>query len=212
MGPAIREIRRSARIGVGSASSSVSSLVAVAIAGAPCLSKVTMKFPDPAGASADIAVPPDQVAPRSIPNGRTPGPPPERVVRQVLATATPKRCPKNGSPGAADAVLRGPLLQFGDSLVVLQRAAVEAKFLEVLPGLADVRTRLQPQQLHDLLAVEVRPDVVEVFLLLQPADTCFEIIVGRLEGGRPALVPGRAVGTDELVQPGQQVTGVGDVP
>ena len=60
IGPAILEMRFSAWIGVGSAISSESSLVAVAIAGAPCRSSATRKLPPAAafgesGASVDIA-------------------------------------------------------------------------------------------------------------------------------------------------------------
>ena len=75
----------------------------------------------------------------------------------------------------------------------------------------DQRTRRQAEQLHDRVAVEVGPDPGQVLLGRDPGDPLLQrVVVGR-ELGRLAPVAGGAVRAGQLVQPGQQRTGVGDV-
>nr|CEL15991.1 hypothetical protein [Kibdelosporangium sp. MJ126-NF4]CTQ93915.1 hypothetical protein [Kibdelosporangium sp. MJ126-NF4] len=109
-------------------------------------------------------------------------------------------------------LLGGPAAQFGHGLVVVERAAVEPEVLEELPRPADHRTRLEVEQPHDLVAVQVRPDPGQVLVGGDPGDPGLQVVVGALQRLRLAAVAGRAVRADQLVQPVEQVTGVGDVP
>ena len=64
---------------------------------------------------------------------------------------------------------------------------------------------------HDLVPVQVGADRIQLLLRPQVGDAPFERVVGGGEGRGLALVAGRAVGPDELVQPGQQRPRVDDV-
>jgi len=79
---------------------------------------------------------------------------------------------------------------------------------QVTVGLADERPRRLPQDLHDLGAVQVGPDLVQFLLLGQDSDPPFQVVVGTLEALCLGLVPRRAVGPGQHVQPGQQVARV----
>src|SRR4051794_9997103 len=73
-----------------------------------------------------------------------------------------------------------PRAEFVDRLVVLQRPALHSKVLEVLPRLADDRARRNVEEPHDLVAVQVRPDPLQVLLRRQLADPVLEIVVAGL--------------------------------
>src|SRR5690349_19422998 len=61
-------------------------------------------------------------------------------------------------------LLARPVAQRGLGLVPLQRTPVQPQLLEELPRGTDLRARRQAQQLHDLVAVEVRAHAGEVLL------------------------------------------------
>ena len=69
-----------------------------------------------------------------------------------------------------------------------------------------------PEDLHDLVAVEVGPDGGQLLLRGQLRDPRLQVVVGAGQPLRLGLVPGRAVGPGQRVQPGQQRARVGDVP
>ena len=104
-----------------------------------------------------------------------------------------------------------PGRQFLDRAVVPERAVFHPQRQQVLVGLPDEPAGRDAEDLHDLVAVEVGPDRVQLLLLLQGGDALLERVVGRGQRRRLLPVAGRAVGTDELVQAGQQRTGVDDV-
>ena len=95
---------------------------------------------------------------------------------------------------------------------MVERAALQAQLLEVLPGPPDHRPRRYAEQLHDRVAVQVGADPGQVLLGRDPGDPLLQRVVVGGELGRLAPVAGGAVRAGQLVQPGQQVTGVGDVP
>ena len=73
---------------------------------------------------------------------------------------------------------------------------------------ADVAARGDAQQLHDLVAVQLRAQRVDLFLLRQHLDPVLQIVVRGPQPGRARLVPGGAVGPGQDVQPDQLVAGV----
>ena len=75
----------------------------------------------------------------------------------------------------------------------------------------DLGARADAQQLHDPVAVEVGPDPAQVLRRGQLPDPPLQRVVGRRQRRGPLLVPRRGVRPHQLVQPGEQVTGVGDV-
>ena len=89
---------------------------------------------------------------------------------------------------------------------------LHAQAEQVPVRLADDGTGRDAEDLHDLLAVEVRPDLGQLLLPGELGDPLLEVVVGRGQAHRLATVPRRAVGPGEAVQPLQQVAGVGDVP
>ena len=90
-----------------------------------------------------------------------------------------------------------------------QRPAVQPQLLEEAPRLADLRARRDVEQLHDLVAVQIRTHPRQVLLGGQLGDPRLQLVVVGLQPRRPALVAGGAVGANQLVQPGQQRSGVG---
>jgi hypothetical protein len=88
---------------------------------------------------------------------------------------------------------------------------VEAQLEQVPVRRADLRAGRDPQDLHDLVSVEVRPDRGQLFLLGEPGDALLEVVVRPAQPLGLALVAGRAVGAREHVQPREQVAGVPDV-
>src|SRR5690606_10000477 len=93
----------------------------------------------------------------------------------VHIEAVPSSAPMQYSiPGSDGRAARGvpPFQQFVDGLVVAQRPALHPQFLEVVPRPPDLRTGRDVEQLHDLVAVEVGPDPLEVLLGGQLRDAC----------------------------------------
>src|SRR5262249_19892828 len=72
----------------------------------------------------------------------------------------------------------GPAQQFLSGPVAAQRAVLHALVEQVTVGLADERPRRLPQDLHDLGAVQVGPDLVQFLLLGQDSDPPFQVVVG----------------------------------
>src|SRR4249919_1649282 len=70
----------------------------------------------------------------------------------------------------------------------------------------DLPARRDPEDLHDLLAVEVGPDRGQLLLLRQPRDPGLELVIGTTQTIGLALVAGRAVGAGEDVQAIEQLT------
>ncbi len=105
-----------------------------------------------------------------------------------------------------------PLRQLVDGLVVRERPAVEPKLLEIPPSLPHLGTGRDTEDLHDLVAVEIRSHPCEVLLRGQFLDAVLEVVVVGLQPGRAALVAGGAIGAHQFVQPRQQRPGVGDIP
>ncbi len=110
-----------------------------------------------------------------------------------------------------EAVLAGPLVQRRYRLFARQRPAIEAQVEQVVVGLTNQRTWLQLELAHDLVAVEVRADLVEVLLDRELGDPLLERVVRR--GQRLGLsdVAGRAVGAGQPMQPIEQRAGVPDI-
>ncbi len=90
--------------------------------------------------------------------------------------------------------------------------ALQPQLLEVGPGAPDHRARRHPEQRHDRVAVQVRPHPGQVLRRRDLGDPRFQVVVGALQRPAPVRVAGRAIRADQLVQPGQQLGGVGDVP
>src|SRR4051812_24547243 len=100
------------------------------------------------------------------------------------------------TPGRRDAVLFCPPFELRDRLFASEGTAVQTKLLEVPPCLADERPRRQPEELHDLVAVQVRPDPGEILLGRDSRDPLFQLVVGALQRRGLALVARRAVRAD----------------
>jgi len=83
---------------------------------------------------------------------------------------------------------------------------------QVRARLADQRARPDAQYLHDLVAVQVRPDAGEPFALGQLGDALLQVVVRPRQPPCLRLIPGRAIGSGEGVQAGEQRAGIGDVP
>ena len=103
----------------------------------------------------------------------------------------------NRSAWLTPAALRGPArsaqrCSSASASLVAQRAAVQPQLLEVPPRLPDERPGRHAEQLHDRVAVEVRPDPGQVLLGLQPGDPLLERVVVGGERGGLAPVAGRA--------------------
>src|SRR3954453_1901665 len=86
-----------------------------------------------------------------------------------------------------------PLVQLGLGLVAAQRARLQPQFLQVLPRLPDQRTRRDAEQPHDLVAVQVGPDLGQILGRLQLDNAPLEVVVGPLQGELALPVAGRAV-------------------
>ena len=76
---------------------------------------------------------------------------------------------------------------------------------------AQHRSRSDPQDLGDLVAVQLGTHGIQLLLLHQGADADLEIVIDARQTLRLAHVAGRAVRAGQAMQPGQQRPGVGDV-
>ena len=92
--------------------------------------------------------------------------------------------------------------------VLGHRAAVEAQLEQVPVGLADLPAGSDAQDLHDLVAVEVRPDRGQLLGLGELLDPRLEVVVGAPQPVGLLLVAGGAVGARQHVQPVELVAGV----
>src|SRR5690606_31936710 len=85
--------------------------------------------------------------------------------------------------------------------LLAQRAVLHAQREQVPVRLSHLAPRLDPQDLHDLHAVQVGADRVELLALAQLRDARLEIVVGEGEALGLAAVARRDVGAREAVQP-----------
>ena len=104
-----------------------------------------------------------------------------------------------------------PTVQLGNSDITLDRAVIEAIFQHVLVRLANQRSRVNAEQLHDFVTVQIRADRVEILLLLQIAHALFHLVHRRREHHGLALVLRGRVGTRKAVQALIQRTRILDV-
>src|SRR5207342_2340448 len=120
--------------------------------------------------------------------------PPARVRRLAAAGRQP--------PGLRPApqLLNGPLGP--------QRPLLYAQLQQVPVRLADHRARPHAEDLHDLVAVQIRADLLQLLPLRQERYALLQVVVGTGQPGSLLPVPGRAVGPGEGVQPGEQRPGV----
>src|SRR5919204_4662400 len=93
-----------------------------------------------------------------------------------------------------------PSFQCFCSRVWTQRSLLKSEFQQELVRLADLTARPDAQNVHDLVAVEVGPDGVELFLFGKDGNAFLELVVGALQGRRLALISRRAVGPGQDVQ------------
>ena len=105
----------------------------------------------------------------------------------------------------------GPLTQGGGGRLLGHRAVVHPQLEEELVGLADLAAGADPEDLHDLVAVEVGADRGQLLGLRQPGDPLLELVVSTAEAVGLALVAGGAVGAGEDVQALELGAGVADV-
>ena len=106
---------------------------------------------------------------------------------------------------------RPPGQQLVAGPVGAERAVLDPALEQVVVRLADVGARRQAQDLHDLGAVQVGAQRGHLLLLGELGDPVLQIVVRRPQPGGLGLVPGRAVGPGQHVQPRQLVTGVAHV-
>ena len=90
-------------------------------------------------------------------------------------------------------------------------AAVHPQLEQEAVGLADVTAGPDAEDLHDLVAVEVRTHGVELLLLGEHGDAGLQLVVGLLQPRRLLPVAGRAVGAGQDVQALELVAGVAHV-
>src|SRR5713101_6215352 len=95
--------------------------------------------------------------------------------------------------GRLDPVVAGPRVETGVGVRLADRAFVEAGFEQEVEGVAHHTSRLHPQMIHHLTAVERRADGIELLLLAQLRDADLEVVHPPLERARPVLVAGSAV-------------------
>ena len=74
---------------------------------------------------------------------------------------------KHGPPFLPSVLRAPPLLERGHGLVALHRAVLQPQFQQMLVRLSDDRARAHTEDLHDLIPVEIRPDGVQLLLLLE---------------------------------------------
>ena len=106
--------------------------------------------------------------------------------------------------GSLNPLPLGPRKQLSGSPLRAEHAFGQPELEQVVPRLADQRARRKPEDPHDLPAVELRPDLVELLLLAQHLDPRLERVIGRREPRRLLRVAGGAVGPGQRVQPGKQ--------
>src|SRR5665811_1956782 len=83
-----------------------------------------------------------------------------------------------------------PRMQFCPRTLVTERAVVHAQLQQMLVGQAHVATGTDPQLGHDLRAVQVGADGVDLLLGAQLRDAVLQIVVGKREsfGLAPCLL------------------------
>ena len=129
------------------------------------------------------------------------------VKRATHARPSPLTCGRTrlgavGPPGQQ--LLAGP--------VGAERTVLDPALQEIVVRQTDIPPRRDAQQLHDLVAVQVRAQRAQLLLLGQFADPPLQIVVRGTQLRRPGPVPGGAIGPGQDVQPGQLRSGIADVP
>src|ERR1700722_6047214 len=97
-------------------------------------------------------------------------------------------------------LLGPPGLQPARRLLLAQRALVEPQFHEEVQRLADSPPRSDAEELHDLVAVQVRAQGLQFLLLAELGDAGLQLV--HAPGQRPRLgcIPCRAVAAGQLVE------------
>src|SRR5690606_13158523 len=93
------------------------------------------------------------------------------------------------SPGALRLLLLPPLEETLAGDVLTERSVLHAQAEQEPVRLADDGTGRDAEDLHDLLAVEVRPDLGQLLLPGELGDPLLEVVVGRGQAHRLATVP-----------------------
>src|ERR1022692_4055753 len=93
-------------------------------------------------------------------------------------------------------------------LLLAEGSLVEPEFHEERQGAADDRAGTHPEDFHDLVAGEIGPQAVQLFLLAQLLNAGLQLVHAAGQGTRLAGVAGGAVTAGQLVEGTQQVAGV----
>src|SRR5437763_1100486 len=104
-----------------------------------------------------------------------------------------------------------PFVEKVQCLLALDGPAFESELHQERERLADGGTRPDAQMLHDLVAVQRRPQGLEVLLLGEPGDALLQVVLHGLELLGLEPVPGGDVGSRELVEVVEQRAGVAHV-
>ena len=167
--------------------------------------------PSPAG-SFPAAPPPAGPAPSGpSPAGPAPSGPSPAGPSPLPGSSTPAWPGDVVPPPAGNPLGLRPAPQLLSGPLGPQRPPLHAQLQQVPVRLADHRARPHAEDLHDLVAVQVRADLLQLFPLGQERYALLQVVVGAGQPGGLLPVPGRAVGPRERVQPGEQRPGVAHV-
>src|SRR5450759_635291 len=108
-------------------------------------------------------------------------------------------------------LLRPPRPQSLDRCLSTDETLIHPDRKHVLVCAAQHRSRGYPEDLGDLVAVQLGPNRVELLLLQQTGDTGFEVVIDPREATCLAHVARRAVRSGQAVQSWQQRPGVSDI-
>jgi len=89
---------------------------------------------------------------------------------------------------------------------------LHAQFEQVPVGPANHPALRHAEDPHDLVAIEVGPDLRQFLLLTQHGDARLQVVLGPRQSRRLRFVPRGAVRPGQHLQPGQQGAGVPHVP
>ena len=104
-----------------------------------------------------------------------------------------------------------PLQERRSGALLAQGSAFHAQLQQVVARDLDGARGTQPQNVHDLVTVEVGADRVELLLLAQGGDARLEVVVGGGQVVGLAAVAGRAVRARQAVEAPEEVARVGHV-
>src|SRR5680860_442762 len=108
-------------------------------------------------------------------------------------------------------LVRPPSLQSRDRSLSTDGSLVHADGEQVLVCAAQQRSRSDPQRVGDLVAVQLWPHGIQLFLLQQAGYAHLEVVIYPRQALGLAQVAGGAVRAGQAMQPGQQGSSIGDV-